>query len=149
MTGSILRASKDDAIQIKRILHSAHKKNRIQGYFFPISTVTRKHLLNLMKRERYFILKDKGVNIGTVSLRKRHGSIEIRSLAVLNKYKRNGFGKKLLSFAEKYAKKSGYHWVKLQTLKEHPTLPIFYRKQGYRPEKTSKKSRWITFQKKL
>ncbi len=148
---SIVRAKIRDLISIQKVLHMAHKQNRRRGLFFPASVISRHTLYKRIQRDRYYVLQYHGMIIGTVALKLRKDRAEIGSLTVIPKYRRKGFGGKLLRFAEQKAASKGWNRVSLLTLKKHPTLPLYYRRHGYCRTNAfhSRKSKWILMQKKL
>ncbi|WP_134703325.1 GNAT family N-acetyltransferase [Ammoniphilus sp. YIM 78166] len=151
MSISIQAAEEKDLAKIHRVIHLAHAKNRRNGYYFPISRISQRNLLLRMRRDQFYVLRYHDEIIGTVALRRRNHSLEICSLTVLDQYRGQGFGKKLLTFAENKAKASGWSRVMLQTLKQHATLRAFYQRSGYRPLPGSRNRRgkWIALYKTL
>lgn len=147
----IRKARPADCQDIQRILSQAHKKNAELGFVFPVSRFSRRQLLSKMKRDRYYVLIYNGEAAGTVAVKRRKNYWEIGSLAVLPKYQGNGLGPQLLQFAEKKIRRLGGKKAVGFTPKNHPVLPPYYRKLGYRPGKTVvfNNIRWVRLTKRL
>jgi len=56
----------------------------------------------------------------------------IHRLAVHPKYQGNGNARKLMDFAEGYAKQKGYSWVRLDTFSQNKRNHKFYEARGYK-----------------
>ncbi len=151
MSISIQPAEEKDLATIHRVIRLAHAQNRKNGYYFPISRISKRNLLLKMRRDQFYVLLYHGEIVGTVALKRRNHDLEICALTVLNQYRGQGFGKKLLTFAENKARAYGWKKVMLQTLKHHPTLRAFYHQSGYRPATSyrNRRGKWISLYKTL
>lgn len=151
MSEIIRKADIKDSLSIQNVLHSAHKQNYKRGFLFPAFTVSRGKLRLKMKRDRYYVSMLNGVMIGTVAIKRRSKNWEIGSLAVVPKYQKLGIGHRLLQYGEKKIRELGGKKVSLFTPKDHPSLPLYYKKKGYRAIKVTyfRNMKWIQLQKKL
>lgn len=140
-----------DIINIKTVLHIAHKQNKRLGFVFPAYKITTNMLGVKMRRNQFYVLVINEKIAGTIAIKKTPTSSEIGSLAVVPKFQENGFGKMLLRFAEKKLISLGAHKVTLTTPRNHPFLPKYYRKKGYVPMKNiyNKHSKWLRLEKKV
>lgn len=151
MQPTIRKAVAEDDRVIKRVLFLAHCENTRLGYLFPIASIRRSRLREKINRDLYYVLELEGRIVGTVAIRKREREWEIGSLAIIPAYRKQGWGKRLLRYAEKKIKKLGGRRAILFTIKNHPTLPSYYKKRGYHPlkKKAFIKGKWIIFTKNL
>jgi predicted GNAT family N-acyltransferase len=78
---------------------------------------------------KHVLLKIDGKPIATARLRPLgHGKMKIERMAVIESYRSQGVGKKVLAFIEEYAKEQG---VKELVLHSHWNARGFYLKAGY------------------
>jgi len=145
------RANSVDAKPLRQLFRKAHRQNAILGYVFPAYRMSTEKIRRLIRRDDYYLLKNTRRIIATVALKKRIRYIEIGSLAVRPGYRKQGYGSKLLRFAEYKLIKRGRTQAVLFTPKGHPYLMEYYRKRGYRKTniRTWNGVQWIQLQKKL
>lgn len=62
---------------------------------------------------------------------KRDGSAELDNLAVLPKYRHNGYGKEMLEYAFKTAKAMGFNKIQIGIIEENTLLKNWYTKNGF------------------
>lgn len=151
MKFKVKRATVKQAGLIRTILREAHLQNTRNGFRFPAYKNSIKRIKNLIRRDRYYLLWVDGNAAGTVAAKKRRNYFEIGSLGVLPSHRGKGFGRELLRYAERKSQKRGATHVVLFTPHHHPTLPAYYRKQGYYQKGTKrlKGELWIRFEKAL
>ena len=81
---------------------------------------------------RMFLYYSDSVPVGFFSLRQIDSNMyELDYLAVLPKYRHNGIGKKLLSFAEKTVKGQNGKVIKIGIIEENTTLKNWYIENGF------------------
>jgi N-acetylglutamate synthase-like GNAT family acetyltransferase len=148
---TIRRARSEDAASIQHILHQAHRQNIKDGFIFPAFNLKKRQLRFRIKRDTYYLLMNDGIAIGTIAIKKRKHYMEIGSLAILSTYWKRGLGLRLLRYAERKVRRMGWSRVVLFTPNGHPTLPLYYQKQGYRIQRLAndKNRLWIKFEKWL
>lgn len=85
-----------------------------------------------LKKSRCFELKNNAQVIGVLVLLPNNTHIiEIKNIAILPSMQRKGFGKMLLVFAEKYARKNDYKELKIGTGNSSLHQLALYQKQGF------------------
>jgi len=135
----IRKANRKDAVKMNNLKKRTFQT--INSKYYPKKLVEAylkkqksEKIIENMKEKNYFVLEDKGGILGMACLSKEGvlSSLYIRANQV-NK----GYGKKLLLFVEKYAKKKGLKEIKL-----YSTLNAieFYKREGYK--RTKKKDYW-------
>lgn len=144
------RANSVDARPLRQLFRKAHRQNAILGYVFPAYRMSTKKIRRLIRRDDYYLLKNTRRIIGSVALKKRIRYIEIGSLAVRPGYRMQGYGSKLLRYAEYKLIQHGTQAV-LFTPKGHHYLMEYYHKRGYRKTniRTWNGVKWIQLKKKL
>lgn len=140
----IRKAMRLDGQKIINILHLAHRANYRRKLYFSNARMTKSKWIHKYNMETIFVAIQDRTIVGTISLKKHRSSMELNSLAVLPAYQHNGIGRKLIQFAESYAKKRRFSTCQLYTLEAHPWLPRYYKKQGYSRVKVIKGKRYIT-----
>lgn len=145
------RARSIDARPLRQLFRKAHRQNAILGYIFPTYRMSTNKVRRMIRRDDYYLLKNMRGIIGSVALKKRIRYIEIGSLAVRPGFRKQGFGSKLLQFAEYKLIKRGRTQAVLFTPKGHPYLMEYYHKRGYRKTniRTWNGVQWIQLKKKL
>ncbi|MCD4834773.1 MAG: GNAT family N-acetyltransferase [Bacteroidales bacterium] len=102
-------------------------------------------LLREVEKETLYIIKNKGVCIGTISFDELQESafdeiewenktdkfIVIHRIAVFPTWQKKGVGRKLIEFAEKNAKESGYKSIRLDVASSSEHLIKLYESIGY------------------
>lgn len=84
-------------------------------------------------------------NIACVGIEKKSASrYKIKHLAVLEKYRHQGYGSKLMLEAEQYIKSNGGIKIQLGMLYDHKNLMAFYENLGYRLVKKKEHPRKLT-----
>lgn len=126
---------------MKKEIYASPKNRRLYAKIYPVDDKIKYMNLLLLADEqrdmieRYlyksdmFVLDDCGVK-GEISVSDEGGGVlEIKNLAVLPKFQRIGYGKKLVEFVcKKY--KDGFSVIQVGTGKSPLTLP-FYKKCGF------------------
>lgn len=80
----------------------------------------------------FWCLWDAESIIGSVAISKlTNENCELKSLYLLEKYHRNGYGKQMLTHAIAYAKKCGYQKMYLDSLSTSTNAVALYRKMGF------------------
>lgn len=128
----IRRAYLKDAVQVRSVLHQAHKQNTRLGCRFPAARISLSHLQNNMRKDVYFVLVDGQRILGVMAVRNRRKQWQIGALCLLPSCRKRGYGRKLLRFAEQRIRALGGRRAVLLTPQKHPYLPGYYRKRGYR-----------------
>ncbi|MDE6060224.1 MAG: GNAT family N-acetyltransferase [Clostridia bacterium] len=83
-----------------------------------------------LERGTMYVLEDDGVKAEIVVCGEDNGVLEIKNLAVEPKFKRQGYGRKLIEFVcERY--KENYHTLQVGTGDSPLTVP-FYKKCGFK-----------------
>lgn len=127
---------------MKKEIYALPKKQSLSPKIYPVEDKIKYMDLLLLADEqrdmieRYlyksdmFVLEDCSV-LGEITVCGEGGVLEIKNLAVLPKFQRTGYGRKLVEFVcEKY--KDRYSYIKVGTGKSPLTLP-FYKKCGFEP----------------
>jgi ribosomal protein S18 acetylase RimI-like enzyme len=144
MSMAIRKARPSDAVRVTHVLRLAHRENYRRGLYFSSGRMTKRKWLYKLKRETIYVASINQKIVGTISLRRRHLSIELNTLAVDPAYQKQGIGAKLLQFAEKIIKKRAFPTCHLYTLEAHPWLTRYYKKKGYKRVKIIKGNRYKT-----
>jgi ribosomal protein S18 acetylase RimI-like enzyme len=106
--------------------------------------MTKKKLWQKIKNEIVIAAVGNERIVGTISLKRRNNFFEFNSLAVLPRYQNKGMGKRLMQYAERYSKNRKISTCVLYTFENHPWLPNYYKKNGYRRVKIVKGNRYKT-----
>jgi N-acetylglutamate synthase-like GNAT family acetyltransferase len=86
----------------------------------------------LEKGIKYYILEYNSIPCGCIALEQANVDIcYIERLSVLPKYRKQGFGRDLVHYALKEAKKIGAKRVEIGIMAEHKELKEWYIKQGF------------------
>jgi N-acetylglutamate synthase-like GNAT family acetyltransferase len=138
------KAKLSDTQAILRILCLAHRDNYRRKLYFSSGRMTKRKLGRKIKHEIVIAAVDNKRVVGTISLKRRNSYFELNSLAVSPRYQNKGLGKRLMQYAERYSKKRRISKCVLYTLENHPWLPQYYKKQGYKKVKVIKGTRYRT-----
>jgi ribosomal protein S18 acetylase RimI-like enzyme len=85
----------------------------------------------LLHQGRVFVVERDGVVIASLTLMEDGSEPEIRSVAVLPEFQRQGIGRALMRHAEEAAREAGYSTVQLYTNVNIPELVTYYTGLGY------------------
>jgi GNAT superfamily N-acetyltransferase len=94
----------------------------------------------LLRNGCVWVLECDGTVVALMVLIEREESIEIRSVAVLPEYQRQGFGGQLMAHAEQVACDSGWTTLRLYTNARLPELVTYYARLGYRETERKQES---------
>ena len=83
-----------------------------------------------IKNGEYFLLEDKGVLVGAVSLRVRYNKMHIETLVIKKEYQLKGFGTQLINFAKTHSLEKGYKKLHAYSFLEY-NMENFYKKKGF------------------
>ncbi|MBM3267039.1 MAG: GNAT family N-acetyltransferase [Candidatus Sericytochromatia bacterium] len=138
-----------DAPAACAIMHEAHAWNLAHGFNFTAATVTPADLLDRFATATYFVAEIDGRIVGTVSIepdlpgQDPHivhrdppepdpGDWALHNLAVAGSAGGAGLGRALVRHVEAAARQAGGRRMVLDTPENHPWLPGYYEKMGYR-----------------
>jgi ribosomal-protein-alanine N-acetyltransferase len=79
---------------------------------------------------QYYVMHYKGEIVGAIKVRLEHHYVWVCTIAVSKQYRGCGLGRRLIAFAKKYAQRSGYTRIKLDTLSVS-RAEKFYAKLGF------------------
>jgi len=83
------------------------------------------------RAERYLI-KFENETVAQLSLRRRHNTLTVSSLAVSPKYRRHGIGLFTLKWTENLAKHTKANWLELSVLKRNTPAQRLYQEFGFK-----------------
>jgi GNAT superfamily N-acetyltransferase len=120
-------------------MRRAHAWNLANGFNFTAATITAEDVAPRIAGGHLFITLLDGRVVGTVEVRpeKQPGLWSLHLLAVAPELAGTGLGKQLIAFAESQAQIEGAERLRLDTPENHPWLPAFYEKLGYRTTGTA------------
>ena len=136
-------ATKDGIQSICKIINDAYKKGEAGMWKARAKRISIENLEEIIKKNQLIVAAHKNSIIGTVAVKRMNDGItgEFGMLAVDDKYKNKGVGRKLIEKAEEWAISIGLHNMRLELLTptnwEHPTkefLKKWYYKLGYTPQ---------------
>lgn len=81
---------------------------------------------------RYFVLEKNREIIGYLGFWHKGASFHITNIAITEKYRRKGYGKKLLKFIEKIAATSKIKKISLEVRRSNCIAQDMYKKYGYK-----------------
>jgi len=81
---------------------------------------------------RYFVLEKDNTIIGYLGLWHKERSFHVTNLAVSEKFRRRGYGEKLLKFIEKEAAIFGIKKISLEVRRSNSIAQDIYKKNGYK-----------------
>lgn len=119
----------DDLAAIQSCIHEAY-----QAYVPilgkpPAAMVT--DFLPLILVGHVHVLELDGEVIGTVTLKPDHACLEISTVAVLPRLQNRGWGRRLMDYAENYARELGLSEARLYTNEKLDHLVRYYQKLGF------------------
>lgn len=94
--------------------------------------------------ERYLMLFDGDFCIGFLSIREQPDCLYIETLQLVQQYRRQGIGTKMLYFAESIARKKSRNKIRLRVINGNPALALYLR-NGF---KTIKDQEWCVLMEK-
>lgn len=94
--------------------------------------------LNQNKYAKYFLLEKDKETIGYLGLWYKKTSFHITNIAILDKFRRKGYGGKLLKFVDKIAKIYKIKKISLEVRKSNYIAQSMYKKYGYKSKRLSK-----------
>ena len=100
--------------------------------------------------EKHFLILQNSIIVGYMKINGLIGkeTAWLSMLIIAEKYKRQGIGAYAISFAEKFAKNSGFENLCIQTTSDNEPAKSLYRKCGYNGKLYTEKGRWY-FTKRL
>ena len=100
--------------------------------------------------EKHFLILQNSIIVGYMKINGLIGkeTAWLSMLIIAEKYKRQGIGAYAISFAEKFAKNSGFENLCIQTTSDNEPEKSLYRKCGYNGKLYTEKGRWY-FTKRL
>ncbi len=87
-------------------------------------------IMRQIQAGEYFVVEEKDVIVGILSLRQTGKNIRIETLAIRDGFTSNGFGTQLLTFAKQYAKEKGFSMLQAYSFYEY-NIKDFYLKQNF------------------
>src|SRR3989344_1217267 len=81
--------------------------------------------------KEYFLAEEHGMVLGIISLRHGKNKIHMETLAVAEKFRRQGVGAKLVEFAKQVARERNFAILHAYSFQEYGA-GTFYAKQGFR-----------------
>ncbi len=140
------KAKASNILEITYLLqHCIEDFNKNSVYQWNTSYPDYFRLLREVEKETLYIIKNKGVCIGTITFDELQESafdeiewenktdkfIVIHRIAVFPTWQKKGVGRKLIEFAEKNAKESGYKSIRLDVASSSEHLIKLYESIGY------------------
>lgn len=140
------KAKAGNILEIMYLLqHCIEDFNKNSVYQWNTSYPDYFRLLREVEKETLYIIKNKGVYIGTITFDELQESafdeiewenktdkfIVIHRIAVFPTWQKKGVGRKLIEFAEKNAKESGYKSIRLDVASSSEHLIKLYESIGY------------------
>ncbi|SFS59528.1 GNAT family N-acetyltransferase [Marininema halotolerans] len=131
----IRKANNEDAQAIQQQLHQAYRPIKKQGFNMEATDVSIVAIRESLLQDEIFVLvNQQGWIQGTLRLKKRWDNVKMDHLgwfSISPELKGLGLGRKLIAYAEEYARERGREGIYLDTAKDHPWLPALYEKLGY------------------
>jgi GNAT superfamily N-acetyltransferase len=108
---TIRKATEKDHPRLVEIMDESADREELKG-FTPPKHVTRKFLAKLKRQLRFaehgvFIAETHQKPVGFVFLIQKHDCFEIEELDVVKEHQKQGIGKSLVNFAERFAREKG------------------------------------------
>lgn len=124
----------DNAAAAAAVMRRAHAWNLANGFNFTAATITAEDVAPRIAAGHLFVALLDGRVVGTVEIRPEaeRGVWGLHLLSVAPELAGSGVGRKLVAFAESQALIEGAERVRLDTPENHPWLPAYYEKLGYR-----------------
>lgn len=141
----IRRANQADSRTVQQLIVKAYQVSVRYGIRFAAASIPLNRVLQDILKHRVYVLYLNQRPIGSVTIRRRSFGYEISHLAVIPKFQGSGHGRQLLQFAERHIRTLGQREVHLFTAENHPWLPAFYTRYGYKKvhHYKSKRGLWI------
>lgn len=142
----VQKATTDSVLEVMYLLqHCIEDFNNNSVYQWNIAYPDYNRLMNEVEKGSLFIIKHKGVCIGTITLSEEQDMvfesvswknnsekfIVINRIAVFPSWQNMGVGKKLIQFAEEYAKDNNFKSIRLDVASSSESLLKFYQSIGY------------------
>lgn len=131
MTVAVREARLEDAPALAATYRRAYAENRRLGFPARAESATAETVREWIREHRVDVAAAEGAVVGGVRLAGTEEGAKLSRLAVHPDRQGEGIGGRLLQRAEATAREWGCAVVRLTTPPEHPTLPAFYRAQGY------------------
>lgn len=130
----IRRAGLMDAPGLVDLYHNAYAKNDLIGFPMSAATVAVAEVLDWIDRDVVFVALRQSKPVGVVRLcyRRDWRKWVLSRLAVASRDIGAGIGASLVEHAERHGTASGWECITLTTPSDHPFLPGWYRRMGYR-----------------
>ena len=142
----VQKATSDDILEVMYLLqHCIEDFNKNSVYQWNVAYPDYFRLLAEVENGSLYIIKHKGVCIGTITLTEEQDSvfetvnwknstekfIVVKRIAVFPTWQKMGVGKKLIQFAEEFAKDYNYKSIRLDVASSSETLFKLYESIGY------------------
>ncbi len=127
---AIRRARVADALVVQQILHKAHGENLSAGFNFTAATISLSEMEEAIREAETYLLLAGDQPVGTITL---WPDRTIGYFGVDPQRMGMGYGRILLAFAEDRGRMKGWEKLVLDTPENHPWLPAFYQRYGFRP----------------
>lgn len=143
---NVQKATSDNVLEVMYLLqHCIEDFNKNSVYQWNVAYPDYNRLLTEVESNSLFIIKHKGVCIGTITLSPEQDSVfesinwknntdtfvVIKRIAVFPSWQKMGVGKKLVQFAEEYAKEHNYKSIRLDVASSSEALIKLYESIGY------------------
>lgn len=143
----VQKATSDNILEIMYLLqHCIEDFNKNSIYQWNVAYPDYFRLLHEVENGSLFIIKQKGVCIGTITLSEEQDPvfekvewknnndkfIVIQRIAVFPTWQKMGVGKKLIEFAEQYARENNYKSVRLDVASSSEALFKLYESIGFK-----------------
>lgn len=128
----LVRLTPSDAPEAADLLHAAHAWNLGHGFNFWAATAGVEEVRRTLARHLGLGLHAGGQLIAMAVLRRDGEGTHLSNLAVHPAMQGCGLGRRLVREAEELARRLGVRELLLDTPADHPWLPAYYRRLGYR-----------------
>ena len=140
------KATAGNILEVMYLLqHCIEDFNKNSVYQWNTSYPDYFRLLREVENETLYIIKAKGVCIGTISFDEQQESvfetvewknksdkyIVIHRVAVFPSWQKKGIGRMLMEFAEEFAKENGYKSIRIDVASSSEHLIKLYKSKGY------------------
>ncbi len=142
----VQKATSENVLEVMYLLqHCIEDFNKNSVYQWNVAYPDYNRLLVEVENNSLYIIKHKGVCVGTLTLSKEQEPvfesvnwknntdkyIVIKRIAVFPAWQKMGVGKKLIQFAEEYAKDNNYKSIRLDVASSSESLIKLYESIGY------------------
>ncbi len=122
-------------------VHELHVKWRPDIFEHTDSIISKEELSELIKEHNIFVVKIDNIVVGYVLLSRRESKkngyryrkqLDIDAMGVLDTYRNQGIGFKLLEFVKDYAKQNNFTIIRLTVNEENENARHLYEKVGFK-----------------